>query len=84
MLAGGDGEFNGLPEELSAMQERDAKAASRWRSQSRRFALHAGASVDDINILLNVLDGLLLITFYTDHVLQTTCYWLLLSGGMVS
>ena len=55
VLAGGDGEFNGLSEELSAMQEQDAKAASEGSSQSRRFTLHAGVSVDEMDDLL-ILD----------------------------
>lgn len=40
------------------MQEQDAKAASEGLSQSRRFTLHAGESIDDMDDLL-VLDVVL-------------------------
>lgn len=39
------------------MQEQDAKAASEGSSQSRRFTLHAGVSVDDMDdLLILILD----------------------------
>jgi hypothetical protein len=78
ILAGGDGEFNGRSEELSAMQEQDAKAASEGSSQSRRFALHAGVSVDDMDALL-ILDVIVLIALFfvmtTCMFCQISCYY---------